>query len=88
MKNSTNPKFKMNVPKTVFDQWEQRKSRGDLVNIHKATKLSRPTVNKALKNGIASPETILKISAYYSKKKSVQPKDIEAEALQILNGQP
>jgi len=87
MKQSTNPKFKMTVPKAVYAQWKERKSRGDLVNIHKTTKLSRPTINKALNHGIASPDTIIQISTYYSKKKSVKPQDIEAEALKLLNGQ-
>lgn len=87
MKKSTNPKFKMTVPKSVYAQWKERKSRGDLINIHKATNISRPTINNALNHGIASPETILQISVYYSKKKSVKPQDIEAEALKLLNGQ-
>lgn len=62
MKKSTNTKFKMTVPKTVFAQWKERKSRGDLINLHKETKLSRPTINKALNHGFASPETIMKIT--------------------------
>ena len=87
MKKPTNSKFLMAVPKTVFVQWKERKSRGDLVNIHNATNLSRPTINKALNHGLGSPDTILQISAYYSKKKSVKPQDVEAEALKLLNDQ-
>ncbi len=77
----------VNIPQIVRENWQARHSRGDEKRIQESTKLSRPTISKALNHGYASYETIVKICAFYSTKKVLTIQDIEDEALKILNGE-
>lgn len=84
MKKNTNAAFLMDVPDRVLSLWKERMSRGDMMQIHTQTQISRPTINKAIKHGLASAETIIAISSYFSKKKNNSPEAVELEALKIL----
>jgi hypothetical protein len=83
-KNSLPQTGIIQVPPKVMQKWKERQSRGDKLHIHNATKLSRPTITKAINKGLATIETILAISKFYSSKKPVLTQDIELEALKIL----
>ena len=43
----------------------KKKERGDIMAIVKFSKLSRPTVTKAMKSGTGSRKTVTAILAYY-----------------------
>lgn len=75
----------MEVPKAVLEEWHRRKKRGDISAINKSIGLSRVTITKAINQGKASADVILKISEYYSDKEiTITPQELEEKALQIL----
>jgi len=72
------------IPVSILKKWGNIQSRGDVKKIILLTGLSKPTVIKALKHGIAPPELILTISEYFSKKKE-NLAQVKEESLNILN---
>jgi hypothetical protein len=51
----------MKIPQKIM----KKKERGDIMAIVKFSKLSRPTVTKAMKSGTGSRKTVTAILAYY-----------------------
>ena len=72
------------VPEKVIRIWKQKQSRGDVARLTTYTGLSKPTIIKALRHGIAQPELVLKISRYFSKKPLASTAHLEQKALDIL----
>lgn len=75
------------IPGKILTKWIQRHSRGDETKIHKETKLSRPTISKALNYGEATLQTIFKISEFYSNKKPLLSSDFEFEIMKLLDNE-
>ena len=76
----------MEVPHKILKAWNSKRSRGDVAKLVSQTKLSKPTIIKAINHGQASEKIILKICRFYSEKKILTPKEFETQALILLNG--
>jgi hypothetical protein len=76
------------IPEKVLDVWSQFRTRGDITRLTDFTGYSRPVIYQALNDGKASPDLILKISKYFSKKPMKSLVEVEEQALKILNHQP
>ena len=76
------------IPEKVLDVWSQFRTRGDITKLTDFTGYSRPVIYQALNDGKASPDLILKISKYFSKKPLKTSLEVEEMALKILNHQP
>ena len=63
--------------------WNAKRTRGDIQQLVIYTKTSKPTILKAIKHGQGSEKIILKISRFYSEKKT--KKDIEFKALNLAS---
>jgi hypothetical protein len=83
MQNSVLPEVPK-VPQKVKSIWDEKKRRGDVARLTAYTGLSKPTIIKALRHGIARPELVLKISKYFSKQPLTNPLHLEQKALDIL----
>lgn len=59
----------MKIPDAVYDEWNELKDQGDLLEIAKTPNLSYPTVVRAFKNRRCSEETFSGIAAYFNAKK-------------------
>ena len=75
----------MKIPQQILKVWHKKHSRGDVSRLIDFTKVSKPTVIKALRHGEANEEMILKISRYYSEKKTTRQQEIIKQALKILS---
>ena len=74
----------MKIPDKILKLWIKKHSRGDVSQLVLFTKVSKPTIIKAIKHGEANEKNILKISQYYSEKKTITQKEIEIEALKMF----
>lgn len=75
----------MKISTKLLKHWAKKHSRGDVSRLTHHTKVSKPTIIKALKHGEANEEIILKISQYYSEKKPAFQKEIEIKALKMFS---
>lgn len=73
------------VPAKVFSVWNKKKTYGDVEKLVAYTAVSKPTIIRALRYGIAQPELVLKISKYFSKVPMDRAGFLEKKALRILN---
>lgn len=73
------------IPEKVLYVWSQFRTRGDITKLTDFTGYSRPVIYQALNEGKASPDLILKISKYFSKKPLKTSLEVEEMALKILN---
>ena len=78
----------MKIPKQILRIWNKKHSRGDVSRLILFTQRSKPTIIKALRHGHANEEIILKISRYYSEKKTTGQRDIIRESLKMLSDEP
>ena len=72
----------MKISSKLLKAWRVKRSRGDVSRLVTYVKASKPTIIKAINHGEASEKIILKISRFYSEKRTV--KDIELKALNIV----
>ena len=77
----------MKIPQQILEVWHRKHSRGDVSRLIDFTKVSKPTIIKALRRGEANEEIILKISRYYSEKKATSQQDIIKQALKLLSNE-
>ena len=73
----------MKISTKLLKAWDEKRTRGDISRLIKYTRTSKPTVIKAIKHGQGNEEIILKISRFYSEKKT--GKDIQSKALNLLS---
>ena len=78
----------MKIPQQILKVWNKKHSRGDVSRLIHFTRVSKPTIIKALRHGQANEEIILKISRYYSEKKTTGQQDIIKQALKMLSDEP
>ena len=78
----------MKIPQQILKVWNKKHSRGDVSRLIHFTQVSKPTIIKAIRPGQANEEMILKISRYYSEKKTTVEQDIIREALKMLSDEP
>ena len=78
----------MKIPQQILKVWNKKHSRGDVSRLIDFTKVSKPTIIKAIRHGQANNEMILKISRYYSEKKTPGQHEIIRQALKILSNEP
>ena len=78
----------MKIPQQILKVWNKKHSRGDVSRLIHFTQVSKPTIIKAIRHGKANEEIILKISRYYSEKKTTGQQDIIREALKMLSHEP
>lgn len=78
----------MKIPQQILKVWNKKHSRGDVSRLIDFTKVSKPTIIKAIRHGQANNEMILKISRYYSEKKTTGQHEIIRQALKILSNEP
>ena len=78
----------MKIPQQILRVWNKKHSRGDVSRLIHFTEASKPTIIKALRHGQANEEIILKISRYYSEKKTTGQQDIIKQALKMLSDEP
>ena len=78
----------MKIPQQILRIWNKKHSRGDVSRLIHYTQVSKPTIIKAIRHGQANEEMILKISRYYSEKKTTVEQDIIREALKMLSDEP
>ena len=78
----------MKIPQQILKAWNKKHSRGDVSRLIDFTKVSKPTIIKAIRHGEANEEMILKISRFYSEKKTTGQQDIIREALKMLSDEP
>ena len=77
----------MKIPEKIFKIWSKKHSRGDVSRLVQFTNVSKPTIIKAIKHGEANEKNILKISEYYSEKKTTTQKEIELKALKLFQNE-
>ena len=76
----------MQISPQLLKAWSEKRTRGDISRLVTFTESSKPTVIRAIKHGQGNEEIILKISQFYSEKKS--KKEIQSTALNLVsNGQ-
>jgi hypothetical protein len=75
----------MKISEKILNAWKKNRTRGDIRRLIEYTKASKPTIIKAVNHGEASAEIILKISKFYSEKKSLTPQEIESRALNLIS---
>ena len=73
----------MKISTKLLKAWNERRTRGDIPLLIKYTSASKPTIIKAIKHGQGNEEIILKISSFYSERKT--GKDIQSKALNLLS---
>ena len=78
----------MKIPQQILRIWNKKHSRGDVSRLIQFTQVSKPTIIKAIRHGQANEEMILKISRYYSEKKTTVEQDIIRQALKMLSDEP
>ena len=74
----------MKIPTKILKLWDKKHSRGDVSRLILFTKASKPTIIKAIRHGHANEEIILKISQYYSEKKTTAQEEIVIKALKLF----
>lgn len=77
----------MKIPQQILRVWNKKHSRGDVSRLIYFTKVSKPTIIKAIRHGEANEEMILKISRYYSEKKTTERQEIIKQALKMLSNE-
>jgi len=73
------------VPATVLNAWQNRRSRGDVAKLVVYTGFSKPIIIQALNHGLANQSLVLKIRRYFSKKVLKTPDEVEQMAMKLLN---
>lgn len=72
----------MKISSKLLKAWSLKRTRGDVSRLVTYVKASKPTIIKAINHGEASEKMILKISRFYSEKRTVE--DIESKALNLV----
>ncbi len=76
-------RFKKEVPPELLANWRSRKRKSDTSQIATEIGVNTETISIAIRHGLATPEIMVAISAYFAKRDT--PDELIEKAKRLLN---